>query len=114
MGSYWQELKKCMDKILKVNLPLAFEVLYLGKLDMEFVGSGVKHMFRLMLIASKKAITRQWFKTEAPRVEDWVEVMHNIYVMEKLTFNLRLEQDRFKRIWENWIEYINPIRSDFI
>ena len=28
---YWQELQKSMEKILKVHIPLTFEVLYLGK-----------------------------------------------------------------------------------
>lgn len=36
-------------------------------------------MFRIMLIASKKAITKKWLKTEVPKVEDWVDVIHNIY-----------------------------------
>lgn len=67
-----------------------------------------------MLIASKKAITRKWMKNEVPKVEDWVEVIHNIYVIEKLTFSVRLEEDRFKRIWESWIEYVKTIKSDFI
>ena len=36
-------------------------------------------------------------KNEAPKVEDWIEVMHNIYVMEKLfylndMFNLQKRQ----------------------
>lgn len=100
VGSYWQELKECMDKILKVDIPLMFEVLYLGKVDIIFARFGDKHIFRIMLIASKKAITRKWLKTEAPKVEDWVEVIYDIYVMEKLTFYLRLEENRFKRIWE--------------
>lgn len=46
-------------------------------------------------------------------VDDWVDVIQDIYVMERLTFSLRLEQDKFKRIWKNWIEYIIPIRTDF-
>lgn len=33
--------------------------------------------------------------------------------MEKLTFSVRLEVDRFKRIWENWIKNIKT-RSDFM
>ena len=46
------------------------------------------YIFRIMLVASKKAITRKWLKTEAPKREDWVEVMHNIYMMESLTLSL--------------------------
>ena len=103
-----------MDKVLKVNLPLTFEVLYLGILGIVLTRFGDKYIYRIMLIASKKAITRKWLKNEVPKIEDWVEVMHNIYGMEKLTFSVRLERDRFERIWENWIEYIKPTRSDFI
>ena len=67
-----------------------------------------------MLTASKKAITRRWMKKEVPKMEDWVEVIHDIYVMEKLTFSMRLEEDRFKRQWKNWVEFIRPLRPDFI
>lgn len=43
-------------------------------------------MFKIMLIASKKAITRKWLKTDVPKVEDWTDVIHNIiYTVEKLT-----------------------------
>lgn len=70
-------------------------------------------MNRIMLIASKKAIRRKWLKTEVPKVEDWIDVMHDIYKMEMLTFSVRLESDKFKRIWENWVKFISSIRRDF-
>lgn len=36
-------------------------------------------MFRIMLVTSKKSITRDWLKTEAPKQEVWTEVKHNVY-----------------------------------
>lgn len=42
-----------------------------------------KYMFNIMLIASKKALTRKWLTSEAPEGEDWFVVIHDIYVMEK-------------------------------
>ena len=82
----------------------------MGILRIDLTRFADKYIYRTMLIASKKAITRKWLRNKVPKVEDWVEVMHNIYVMEKLAFFARLEMDRFERIWKNWIEYIKPIR----
>ncbi len=67
---YWQELKKNMEKILKVQLPFTFEVLYLGKEIQEVKRPGGKYLFRIMLVSAKKAITRKWLKTDAPNIED--------------------------------------------
>lgn len=36
-----QELKKCMDKVLKVNLPLTFEVLYFGIMGIQDLGTNM-------------------------------------------------------------------------
>ena len=111
---YWNELKKSMTKILKVELPFTFVVLYRGKGNQRITNSGDKYLFRTMLVAGKKAITRKWLKTEVPKMEDWVEVMHNIFIMEKLTFSIRLESDKFKILWNNWVDFVKPFRTDFI
>lgn len=111
---YWQDLKTCMERVLKVRLPFAFDVLYLGGRNQGITNSGDKYIFRIMLVAGKKALTRKWLKTEAPKREDWVEVMHNICMMERLTFSTRLESDKFKLFWENWIDFVSPLRSDLI
>lgn len=88
-NNFRQALKKCLEKILRVEVPLTFEILYLRKMNIGLTRFGDKCMFRIMLIASKKA----------PKVEDWVDVIHNIlYMMEKLTFSSRLELDKFNRI----------------
>lgn len=71
-------------------------------------------MFKIMLLAGKKGITRKWLKVDAPRKENWVDVMHDIYIMEKLTYTVRFEMDRFERLWNGFLEFIRPIRSDFV
>lgn len=67
-----------------------------------------------MLVASKKAITTKWTKEEEPKREDWVEIKHSIYIMEKLTFSIRLASGKFKKYWKNRLDFISPLRSDFI
>ena len=111
---YWQDLQKCMKKILKVEFPFTFMNMYLGKGNQEITNSGDKYILRTMLVASKKAVTRKWLKTESPKREDWLDVMHNIYMMEKLTFSLRLELDKFKNFWKKWVEFVSPLRADFV
>jgi len=34
-------------------------------------------MFKIMLLAGKKGIARKWLKVEAPRMENWVDVIHD-------------------------------------
>ena len=58
-----------------------------------------------MLVAAKKAITRKWLKTDAPKMEDWVEKMLNIYRKEKLTFSTRLKTETF--YWEIWVKFVS-------
>lgn len=48
-----------MEKILRVNFPLSFKTVYLGKMNLVFTHFGDKYMFRVMLVASKKAITKE-------------------------------------------------------
>ena len=59
-----------MQTILKVHIPLTFEILYLGKENQEITWSGEKYLFRMMLVAAKKAITRKCFKIDASKMED--------------------------------------------
>ena len=53
----------------------------------------------------KKAITRKWLQTEPPSVEDWLQIMSEIFDMEKMTANLRMKGDIFNRRWDKWLLY---------
>ena len=55
-----------------------------------------------MLSASKKAITRLWYKTEPPTKEQWLCAVEEIYVKEKLTHQLRPQETQFSEKWEKW------------
>ena len=62
-----------------------------------------------MLVASKKSHHKK-----IPTQSDWFNVMHDIFVMEKLTFALRLKTDLCEKCREGWIEFISPYRTDLI
>lgn len=68
----------------------------------------------ILLVASRKAITRKWLKPEPPTVDEWIDIIHDIYIMEKLSFSLRIQKEKFLWIWTRWTEYVKPILSDFL
>jgi len=70
-------------------------------------------MFKVMLVASKKAMMKKLLSQVPPTLADWFNVMRDIFVMEKLTFALRLKTDTFDKCWKGWIEFVKPYRSDF-
>lgn len=45
-------------------------------------------------------------KLEPPPVDEWIDIIHKIYVMEKLSSALRTKS--------KWTDYIEPIRSDIL
>lgn len=67
-----------------------------------------------MLVACKKVITRKWLQPETPEINDWLRTVNEIYTMERLTMNLRLQSGKFVKIWRKWINYIRPLRPDLV
>ena len=68
---------------------------------------------KTLLAAGKKAITRMWLKPQSPSNEDWIDIVHQIYIMEKLTYSLRAQHDKFINIWSWWTDFIRLQRQDF-
>ena len=53
----------------------------------------------ILLVASKKSVSRKWLKIEPPTIDEWIEVVYEIYVMEKISFSLKVENETFYNIW---------------
>lgn len=105
---YWKDTKQTIENIMKVVIPLKFDTLCLGLTPDTVKGAENKYMYNILLLASKKAITRNWLTKNPPTVEDWIKVVQVIFKMEKVTFLLRQEQDKFESHWESWIHFTTP------
>lgn len=43
------------------------------------------------LAESKKTITSKWLKPEAPTIEDWINIVQDIYTLEMISFLCKVE-----------------------
>ena len=57
-----------------------------------------KKLMAILLVASKKSVSRKWLKIEPPTIDEWIEVVYEIYAMEKISFSLKVENETFYNI----------------
>lgn len=89
--------------------PPRFETLCLGlKLD-TVKGSDSKYIYNIL---KQKSYHKELVAKSPPRIEDLIEVVQDIFKIERLTFILRCKQDKFDSHWENWIKFITTFRHD--
>ena len=87
---------------MRYKIPLCCKVLYLCNFTEENVHAGDRYLVNILLIAGKKAITRKWGRADLPTQENWMEIIEEIYVMEKLTHRLRLQETQLEDKWLKW------------
>ena len=88
--------------MLQYEIPMCCKILYLCNFTEENVHAGDRYLVKILLIAGKKAITRQWGRVEPPNQEQWTEIIEEIYIMEKLTHRLRLQEMQLEDKWLKW------------
>ena len=101
---YWQDLAEEIQSILGLKVDFSFITLYLGKFPAGLMAQD-NYLYKVLLAASKKAITRKWLQTNLPSKNDWITIVNEIQCMEKLTFVLRLRAEQFAKYWEKWTSY---------
>lgn len=111
---YWFDIHQHLQNIFNIIFPPSFNNLYLGGVDLQLNSNKEKKLIHILLTAAKKAITRKWLKPERPTIENWIDVVKDIFTMEKISFTLKLQLDIFYPMWSKWTEYVKPVRFDFV
>lgn len=60
----------------------------------------------------KKALSRKWLKKDTT-INEWINLVYNIYTMQRMTFKLRTQIDIFDENWLNGLSMLT-IRPDFL
>ena len=100
--------------IFGTGVPFNWDELLFGYLHSTSANLKIKHLFGLLSVAARKAITKKWLKPNSPSIEDWYDIVYDIFVMERITFSVRLQKTKFEEIWEKWKRYIAPKRPSFV
>lgn len=67
----------------------------LGAVQEEGMSKKIIYLLHILLIAAKKSITLSWLKVDPPTYKTWIDIVKKIYIMEKITFKLRLQEAQF-------------------
>lgn len=102
---FWDSALSVMDRIMTYVVPKEAKVVLLGLMPKEAIPPEDSYIFRILTIACKKAITRNWLKKDPPWLEQWLDIIGEIYTMERLTFYLRLKGHVFEKRWRKWHAY---------
>lgn len=60
---------------------------------------------KILLAASKKAVTRKWLQTRPSTKTDWKDIVTK-QSMERITFSLNLRVNKFLWYWEKWVVFL--------
>ncbi len=110
LRTYWEGIHEHIQNIFGVNIPFKCETMYFGDTLFDNWNINDQKILGILLAASKKSITRKWLKVDPPTINEWIDIVHEIYIMEKLSFSLRVQKAKFYRIWTKWAEYVKPVR----
>lgn len=89
---FWEMICRELQQILGYRVPKTCLVLYLCKFSEEIVITCDRYLIKILLVAGKKAITRNWGKETPPTKDQWITIVEEIFLMEKVTHILKLQE----------------------
>ncbi len=90
-----------MSEVLGYRIPRTSLFLLMGNIK-GIVPKSDQYLCKILLVACKKTITRNWLKDSTLNCKQWFEIIEEILVMEELTHTLK---SAFRMDWEKWLIY---------
>lgn len=102
---FWTEVQATTKRILGFDIDFTCISFYLGNI-LKDLHNRDRYLLKILMAASKKAITRCWLLREPPTLNLWKRIINDIYSMESITFILRLQKEKGKDYWAKWVTYL--------
>lgn len=67
---------------------------------------GDQYLIKIFLATPKKAITKNWLQSVAPDHRQWLSIIGDILMMERLTYRLNTKEDSLCKGWDKWLLYM--------
>ncbi|ROL05644.1 LINE-1 retrotransposable element ORF2 protein [Anabarilius grahami] len=102
---FWTIVNNTLQKVLGYMIPKDCKVMFLGNIT-ESVRKEDLYLSKILLSAARKAITKFWLKSNIPDQQQWTNIIQNIFIMEKLTYTIRLRESSFKEKWRKCSHFL--------
>ncbi len=76
--TFWREVAKIISKVRHFNISVSFTTLYLRNMRDGLSKTDI-YLFRVLLAASKKAITKRWLKKNSPTTDTFVNIVKQLH-----------------------------------
>lgn len=105
VSSFWHKVHTELEIIFETKIIFNWDELFFGLLTSVNTNISNKKLFGILSAAARKAITKKWLKPHTPTIKEWYDIIYEIFVMERITFSLRLQNRKFEEIWKRWKKY---------
>jgi len=102
---FWSTINIALEKVLGYSIPRECKVMFLGNIT-ESVRKEDTYLAKILLSAARKAITKLWLKSKSPDLQQWISLIQSIFIMEKLTYIIRLRESAFNEKWRKWTRFL--------
>jgi len=114
VAPFWRNVHGVLEAVFGVDIPFDFKTMYLSDLEeLNFVKQD-QYLMRVLLVASKKALTKKWLTNVIPTTNEWIDLIYHIYIMERITFSFRGKIEVFTDNWFRWTTHVSTMRPDFV
>uniref|UniRef100_A0A3B1K1Q0 Reverse transcriptase domain-containing protein n=1 Tax=Astyanax mexicanus TaxID=7994 RepID=A0A3B1K1Q0_ASTMX len=108
--SFWKDVAAIVARILGFGINTTFTCMYLCIFP-DGLSNDDMYLLKILLAASKKAVTKCWLKKKAPTVGTFISIVKQMHLLEQMTFSIRLQKELGEKRWGKWRVYLTKLKD---